>query len=137
MQIKRHWFLVETMPFEYFFSGVRVSASRAARLPTDPTLADKALRMSRLQKPRAFQRGARGFSISLRLKELAARQKDVRKEREMQTIGTEPNTDNACRQRGARRVSKSLKPEHLHFTARLAPASQREKNKCVPIWYLF
>ena len=22
MQIKRHWFLVETMPFEYFFSGV-------------------------------------------------------------------------------------------------------------------
>ena len=22
MQIKRHWLLVETMPFEYFFSGV-------------------------------------------------------------------------------------------------------------------
>ena len=58
-------------------------------------------------------------------------------ERETQTIDTESNTDNACRQRGARRVSKSLKPEHLHFTARLAPASQREKNKCVPIWYLF
>ena len=24
MQIKRHWLLVETMPFEYFFSGVGV-----------------------------------------------------------------------------------------------------------------
>ena len=27
MQIKRHWFLVETMPFEYFFSGVNTLAS--------------------------------------------------------------------------------------------------------------
>ena len=27
MQIKRHWFLVETMPFEYFFSGVNTPAS--------------------------------------------------------------------------------------------------------------
>ena len=29
MQIKRHWFLVETMPFEYFFSGVDTRASRS------------------------------------------------------------------------------------------------------------
>ena len=27
MQIKRHWLLVETMPFEYFFSGVNTLAS--------------------------------------------------------------------------------------------------------------
>ena len=27
MQIKRHWLLVETMPFEYFFSGVNTPAS--------------------------------------------------------------------------------------------------------------
>ena len=52
----------------------------------------------------------------------------ARKEREMQIIDTEPNTDNACRQRGARRVSKKLKLKGLHFTARLAPASQREKQ---------
>ena len=33
MQIKRHWLLVETMPFEYFFSGVGVFASGDARIP--------------------------------------------------------------------------------------------------------
>ena len=27
MQIKRHWLLVETMPFGYFFSGVNTPAS--------------------------------------------------------------------------------------------------------------
>ena len=32
MQIKRHWLLVETMPFEYFFSGVGVFASGGALL---------------------------------------------------------------------------------------------------------
>ena len=30
MQIKRHWLLVETMPFEYFFSGVGAYASGGA-----------------------------------------------------------------------------------------------------------
>ena len=36
MQIKRHWLLVETMPFEYFFSGVIVYSGSAAviKLPT-------------------------------------------------------------------------------------------------------
>ena len=29
MQIKRHWLLVETMPFGYFFSGVDTRASRS------------------------------------------------------------------------------------------------------------
>ena len=38
MQIKRHWFLVETMPFGYFFSGVDVFASGGA-LHTYPQLA--------------------------------------------------------------------------------------------------
>ena len=52
----------------------------------------------------------------------------ARKEREMQTIGTELNTDNACRQRGARRFSKKLKLKGLHFTAKLASALQREKT---------
>ena len=31
MQIKRHWLLVETMPFEYFFSGVNTPASCSRR----------------------------------------------------------------------------------------------------------
>ena len=31
MQIKRHWLLVETMPFEYFFSGVKTQASRSSQ----------------------------------------------------------------------------------------------------------
>ena len=37
-------------------------------------------------------------------------------EREMQTIDTESNTDNACRQRGARIVCIKLQAKHLHFT---------------------
>lgn len=32
MQIKRHWLLVETMPFEYFFSGVVVYSGCGAFL---------------------------------------------------------------------------------------------------------
>ena len=47
----------------------------------------------------------------------------------MQIIDTEPNTDNACGQRGARRVSKKLKLKGLHFTE-LASALQREKQMC-------
>ena len=39
MQIKRHWLLVETMPFEYFFSGVTVFASSAALLSVFSELA--------------------------------------------------------------------------------------------------
>ena len=39
MQIKRHWFLVETMPFEYFFSGVSVFASSDALLSVFSELA--------------------------------------------------------------------------------------------------
>ena len=36
MQIKRHWFLVETMPFEYFFSGVRAHSGCVARTTSRP-----------------------------------------------------------------------------------------------------
>ena len=32
MQIKRHWLLVETMPFEYFFSGVNTLASSSKQV---------------------------------------------------------------------------------------------------------
>ena len=46
----------------------------------------------------------------------------------MQITETEGDTRTACRQRGARRVSKKLKLKGLHFTAKLAHALQREKT---------
>ena len=58
MQIKRHWLLVETMPFEYFFSGVGVYASGGAAITNKRSAgvyADRGALMT--DRPRAVLRG--------------------------------------------------------------------------------
>ena len=51
MQIKRHWFLVETMPFEYFFSGVYTPASGSKQAARASPGAHSACFVPRLQNP--------------------------------------------------------------------------------------